>query len=299
MSRPRLPPQLYGTVKDPVWEMAWRPDRSAAMAEAQPIPHIRTMLHRIPDVQPRSDGPLPAAPLGSRVYAIGDIHGRLDLLCRLHDLIEADASRHPKRRQVVIYLGDYIDRGVDSRGVIDLLLSAPLPGFECFHLKGNHEDIALRFLEDPAVGPSWLRNGAPQTMESYGVRPPTPFGDPAEIARAQHELAEKIPSAHRAFFDRLALCHAEGDYFFAHAGVRPGVPLANQNSCDLMWIRDDFLLSGTDFGKVVVHGHTIDPEPQLRPNRIGIDTGAYWSGRLTALVLDGTGRTFLQTSELN
>jgi serine/threonine protein phosphatase 1 len=253
---------------------------------------------RDPSLNPylRSDGCLPAAPADSRVYAIGDIHGRLDLLRRLHELIAADASEHPARRRVVVYLGDYIDRGADSCGVIDLLLSAPLAGFECYHLKGNHEDIALRFLGDAMLGPNWLRNGAAETMESYGVSRPTPLEDPAEILRAQRQLGERMPPEHLAFFGRLALSHAEGDYFFAHAGVRPEVPLMQQHARDLMWIREEFLLSDTDFGKVVVHGHTIDVVPRIKPNRIGIDTGAYRSGRLTALVLDGMSRTFLQTS---
>lgn len=247
------------------------------------------------DPPPRSDISLPATPPDTRIYAVGDIHGRLDLLRVLHDLIAADASRHPNRRKIIVYLGDYIDRGSDSRGVIDLLLSAPLAGFECFHLRGNHEEIALQFLGDATLGPTWLRNGATETMASYGVAPPASLGDQAELTRAQRELDAKVPAAHWAFFNRLALCHAEGDYFFVHAGVRPGVPLAAQDREDLMWIRDEFLLSGADFGKVVVHGHTIDAAPRIRPNRIGIDTGAYRSGRLTAVVLDGTSRDFLQT----
>jgi len=245
----------------------------------------------------RAEDARPAVPAGTRLYAIGDIHGRVDLLRTLKDLIHEDAYRRQAPRNVVVYLGDYVDRGDESRAVIDVLLNEMLPGFESYHLKGNHEDTMLRFLGDTSVGPSWLSFGGRETLRSYGIDPPNPYAPAVELQRAQRALAASLPREHLEFLRGLLLSHQEGDYFFAHAGVRPGVPLAEQNSRDLMWIRDDFLLSGTDFGKVVVHGHTIDPEPQLRPNRIGIDTGAYWSGRLTALVLDGTSQTFLQTSE--
>ena len=153
----------------------------------------------------------------------------------------------------------------------------------------------LRFLEDTAVGPPWLFYGGGQTLASYGVRPPEMPLNARDLLRAQNELAERLPPRHRRFLVDLSLTHSEGDYFFAHAGVRPGVPLDQQTAQDLLWIRDDFLLSEANFGKIVVHGHTIVPRPDVRPNRIGIDTGAFASGHLTCLILEGSQLGFLQT----
>jgi len=238
----------------------------------------------------------PAVPAGSRIYAIGDVHGRLDLLVRLEALIAADAAAAGARRHVIVYLGDYVDRGPESRGVIERLMHRPLAGFERVHLLGNHEDYLLQFLENAAVGPNWCTYGGSETLASYGVRPPSSFTVRAsdfEIARVA--LAEKIPPAHVAFMRGLKLTHAEGGYLFVHAGVKPGVALAEQQAEDLLWIRNEFLDSAEDFGACVVHGHTIVEAPEERGNRIGIDTGAFATGRLTALVLDGTERRFLQT----
>lgn len=237
-----------------------------------------------------------AAPPGSRIYAIGDVHGRLDLLARLHDLIAADAAAAGARRKVVVYLGDYVDRGPDSRGVIDLLMRRPLAGFEHVYLLGNHEDYLLQFLENPAVGPHWCSYGGSETLASYGVRPPSPFlVRAAEYETASQALAQRIPPAHVEFMRGLRLTHQEGDYFFVHAGVRPGVALAAQQAEDLLWIRNEFLDSEDDFGACVVHGHTIVEQPEERPNRIGIDTGAFATGRLTAVALEGLSRKFIQT----
>ncbi|MGH7008739.1 MAG: metallophosphoesterase family protein [Stellaceae bacterium] len=238
----------------------------------------------------------PAVPAGSRIYAIGDVHGRLDLLTRLHALITADAADAPVQRRVIVYLGDYIDRGPDSRGVVGLLLQPPLPGFESIHLLGNHEDYMLQFLEHAEVGPHWCAYGGLATLASYGVRPPsgfTPYA--ADFETARRALADKIPSAHLDFLRGLKLTHAEGGYLFVHAGVRPGVALSDQQAEDLLWIRDKFLNWPDDFGACVVHGHTIVETPEQHANRIAIDTGAFATGRLTALVLDGTERRFIQT----
>ena len=237
----------------------------------------------------------PQAPAGSRIYAVGDIHGRADLLREMHQLIHEDAYRRQAPRNVVVYLGDYIDRGDESPAVIDLLLDEPLPSFDSIHLKGNHEDSLLRFLEDTSVGPAWTFYGGAATLRSYGVRPPEPATRPDELTRAQRELARLLPGRHHRFMQGLALTHEEGDYFFAHAGVRPDTPLDRQREEDLLWIRDEFLLSAADFGKIIVHGHTITDEPELRPNRIGIDTGAFASGTLTCLILEGSQLGFLQT----
>ena len=234
----------------------------------------------------------PEVPPGTRVYAVGDIHGRVDLLRQMHELIHLDAYHRQAPRNVIVYLGDYIDRGTDSPAVLDLLLDAPLPGFISVHLKGNHEDSLLRFLVDPSIGPAWLAYGGAATLLSYGVRPPDAA---AHLPRAQHDLAQRLPERHRRFMAGLTPSHSEGDYFFVHAGVRPSVPLEQQIEEDLLWIRDEFLESDAEYGKIVVHGHTITSRPDVRRNRIGIDTGAFASGTLTALVLEGAEWSFLQT----
>ena len=221
------------------------------------------------------------------MYAIGDIPGRLDLLATLEALIRDDAAAAPEARKVVVYLGDYVDRGPDSRGVIEHLLAEPLAGFECVHLIGNHESMMLDFLRDVAMGPGWLWNGGDATLESYGVAAPIGWSDRDLLEAARSGLAAALPADHRAFLDRLARSHREGDYLFVHAGIRPGVGLDAQDPNDLIWIREPFLESTAEHGVVVVHGHTIAREPQYRDNRIGIDTGAYRTGQLTALRLEG------------
>jgi serine/threonine protein phosphatase 1 len=237
----------------------------------------------------------PSAPPGTRLYAIGDIHGRADLLRALTALIRDDARRRQAPRNVAVYLGDYVDRGPHSRDVIDLLRSEPLPGFEHIHLRGNHEDVMLRFLVDISVGPSWLAFGGRETLQSYGVDAPFPEAAPDELERAQRALAQRLPAEHLAFLRGLRLLHQEGDFCFVHAGVKPGVPLDRQREQDLLWIRDEFLASNAEFGRIVVHGHSISPVPEVRRNRIGIDTGAFRTDRLTCLVLEGAERSFLQT----
>lgn len=239
--------------------------------------------------------PPPRAPEGSRVYAIGDIHGCAGLLRRLHEAVRADAESAVGLRKVVVYLGDYIDRGLESRQVIDMLTREPLEGFERVYLMGNHDLWMLEFLDDPAAGPGWLFNGGNATLLSYGVGQGEALGAPARLAALQAQLRAALPAAHRDFLAALRPMHVEGDYLFVHAGVRPGVPLDAQSNDDLFWIRDPFLDSDADFGKVVVHGHTIAEAPEILPNRIGIDTGAFATGRLTCLVLEGTQQRFLQT----
>jgi serine/threonine protein phosphatase 1 len=233
-------------------------------------------------------------PAGSRIYAIGDMHGRLDLLERLRTVIVEDAKWHPVERKVVVYLGDYVDRGPDSRGVVDLLARDRLPGFESVFLKGNHEDSMLQFLVDPGVAPAWMNYGGDATLYSYGVRPPDPRKID-ELLAAQKAFIEALPPEHLEFRRALKLVHIEGDYAFVHAGFREGVPIESQTPEDMMWIRNEFLLSDADFGKIAVHGHTITDHPQIRGNRIGIDTGAFATGTLTCLVLEGAERRFLAT----
>ncbi len=242
-----------------------------------------------------------AVPPGTRVYAVGDCHGGLEALRRLRSRIVADSARTddagpPVRRRVVVYLGDYIDRGPDSRGVLELLIGEPLTGFESVHLRGNHESFMREFLAGEDVASVWLRNGGAETLHSYGLdvaalNGPWPLGDPPALRAA---LTSAVPKAHRAFLDGLALSHTEGDYYFVHAGVRPDVPLEAQGENELLWIREPFLSSTADHGKVVVHGHSVAREPEVRINRIGIDTGACFGGKLTALVLEGDRHRFLQ-----
>ena len=239
--------------------------------------------------------PPSTAPAGSRLYALGDIHGRADLLEALLQQIEADAEYHPDVAKRLIYLGDYVDRGPASSAVIDMVLNDGPAGFEVVSLMGNHEEMMLRFLEDIEVGRSWMMNGGDATLRSYGVDAPSMFAATPVLLHAQQQFAERLPASHRSFLESLATSHTEGDYLFVHAGVRPGVPLEEQLTEDLLWIRDEFLDSDRDFGKVVVHGHSISLDPEFRANRIGIDTGAYRSGQLTCLVLEGTGRTLLTT----
>lgn len=230
-----------------------------------------------------------------RIYAVGDIHGCVEELRALLGLIQVDAAAHSDREKVIIYLGDYIDRGPDSRGVVDLLIKEPLPGFESVHLKGNHEDTLARFLEDARIAPLWLSFGGAATLLSYGVQPPGFSASDAALQRAGRELSASLPADHVAFYRRLRTKHLLGNYLFVHAGVRPGVPLGEQREEDMIWIRNEFLSSKADFGKIVVHGHNITPSPDIWPNRIGIDTGAFASGRLTCLVIDGSTRNFICT----
>jgi serine/threonine protein phosphatase 1 len=237
-----------------------------------------------------------AVPAGYRVYAIGDIHGRLDLLTALHSDILDDSKQHPHDgTNVLIYLGDYIDRGPYSREVIEYLMRDPLPGFESVRLMGNHDEAILKFLEDPAIGPSWSSFGGEATLLSYGVRAPSGIIGAARWEDMRRQLAENMPESHVAFLRALKTSVEAGDYMFVHAGVRPGVPLAAQRQEDLLWIRDTFLDSALDHGKVVVHGHTPVDAPEVRPNRIGVDTGAFASGVLTAVVLEGESRRFICT----
>lgn len=236
----------------------------------------------------------PSTPPRTRVYAIGDIHGCLGQLEALHRAILEDAEGAPERR-LLVYLGDYVDRGADSRRVIDCLLQPPPAGFERVLIKGNHEDFMLQVLEDKSVFLPWLMNGGDATCRSYGLEPTAPpDGCDDLLAWLQRALTEALPPPHRAFLEALSLHHVEGDYYFCHAGIRPGVALEAQTAEDLMWIRDPFLTSRNDHGKVVVHGHTPVPDPETRTNRIGIDTGACYGGKLTALVLDGHEQRFLQ-----
>ena len=231
----------------------------------------------------------------SRVYAIGDVHGRLDLLRRLVAMIGADAETAPPATCTLVMLGDYVDRGPESAGVVDWLIDYDNADLPLVALQGNHEQSMLRFLSDTGIGPAWLYYGGSETLRSYGITAPRHADEPALLKRLQEAFAHSLPTRHRAFLAGLPRTHVDGDYFFVHAGIRPGVPLAAQRREDLLWIRDEFLRSDAEHGKVVVHGHTISHEPDLCRNRIGIDTGAFATNRLTSIVLDSASYRFLHT----
>jgi calcineurin-like phosphoesterase family protein len=224
-------------------------------------------------------------PSPGRVYVIGDIHGRADLLEGMIVAIARDLEAAQSVDCLTTTLGDYIDRGPDSRKVVERLADNPFP-MRFVALKGNHEALLENFLVDPSVGEAWRRVGGLETLHSYGVDVgPMMQGRGYEAAAAAFRAA--LPQAHRDFFSSLETSLTLERYFLCHAGVRPNVPLARQNDDDLLWIRDEFLRSETDFGKIVVHGHTPTEKPEICPNRINIDTGAYLSGRLTCAVLEG------------
>lgn len=236
----------------------------------------------------------PRVPAGERIYVVGDVHGRSDLLARLHHAIRADLHQRPApHKRTVIYLGDYVDRGPGSFEVIEMLIRAPIEEADSVHLKGNHEDMMLRFIHGEHV-PAWLHNGGDATLASYGVAVGMMSGS-SMMEELRRHLRKALPAAHLAFLESLRLMHVAGDYLFVHAGIRPGVPLDAQRPADLMWIREPFLAKKDICDKCVVHGHTITMVPEVHPHRIGIDTGAFYSGRLTCLVLEADRLGFLQT----
>ena len=230
------------------------------------------------------------------VYAIGDIHGRIDLLRVLLQRIREDmATRSLLESPLLIFLGDYVDRGPASRAVIEQVMALRAT-HTVVTLRGNHEDTLLRFLDDPSIGPTWMEQGGAQTLLSYGVTPP-PRGEADLWMEARDRLAEALPPSHLAFLEGLEHYALIGDYVFAHAGVRPGIPVDQQTTQDLMWIRRPFLAVDKAIDRVVVHGHTPTEEPHMGHWRIGVDTGAYATGVLTAVRLSGTDRAFLSTRE--
>ncbi len=226
----------------------------------------------------------PRLPEDLRIYAIGDIHGRLDLLDETLARIDADLAKAPIGHAIEVYVGDYIDRGPASRQVIDRLIARSRKRSAIF-LKGNHETYVSEFIDKPSVLTAWQQYGGLETLMSYGLQPPikADANEQIELAKAFRFM---LPGSHKEFFTGMPLCASYGDFFFVHAGVRPRVPLDEQREEDLLWIRDDFLLFEDDFEKVVVHGHTPVREPDIRANRINIDTGAYATGRLTCLMLE-------------
>ena len=237
---------------------------------------------------------MPSGKRGARAYAVGDIHGCLHLLDDLIGQIEADLAAYPVDEAFMVFVGDLIDRGPDSAGVIERLRSYRHPQLKPIFLAGNHEEYLLRILggETDKID-AWLTYGGKECVQSYGVEPDQLIVLPA--GEALLLLRKRIPEGHQRFLKGLADTFRFGDYLFVHAGIRPGLALEKQSRADMRWIREPFLNDNGDHGFVVVHGHTIVEEVEERPNRIGIDTGAYRSGILTALVVEGTERRFLST----
>jgi serine/threonine protein phosphatase 1 len=225
-------------------------------------------------------------PDGQRVYAVGDIHGCLDRLVALHEMIAEDIAARPVARSSLVHLGDYVDRGADSAQVIDWLIhQPPVPADEIINLMGNHEFMMLAAIAgvDPEAPNHWLMNGGADSLLSWGIARNVP----------PEAWAERIPRQHLVFLRDLAVRWRSGPYLFVHAGVRPGVPMEKQSRHDMLWIREPFLSSSEDHGAVIVHGHTPKWEPVVRPNRIAIDTGAVLGGDLTCVVLEGDRLGFL------
>ncbi len=234
-------------------------------------------------------------PEGWRVYAIGDIHGRDDLLRELHQIILEDSMDNPDLSKMAVYLGDYVDRGARVRETIDELLYHPLPGFSSRYLMGNHEQLLLSFLDDPSILQFWINIGGSSTLLSYGVQAPGSGFSASRVNSIRGELISLMPKAHLSFIQSLEPYVLFGDYLFVHAGIRPGIDLEAQKPDDIFWIRDEFLDAGIDHGFRVVHGHTIDEQIQEHPNRIGVDTGACSTGVLTCAILEDDQVNFLHT----
>ena len=220
-----------------------------------------------------------SAPADTRIYAVGDIHGRADLLSEITGRIDDDIRRRPVAHTVEVYLGDYVDRGPHSRTVIDLL-AVRLVANHAVCLRGNHEAVMEGFLQDPAILEYWLPLGGMQTLASYGI----------DLHR---RFRDAFPRAHELFMQCLRNQFSCGDFLFVHAGIRPDVPIEQQNVNDLIWIRDEFLDSTRNHERFIVHGHTPVPHPDIKHNRINIDTGAWRTGTLTCIAIEGSTILFL------
>jgi serine/threonine protein phosphatase 1 len=242
------------------------------------------------------DAPSPVSttrrvPDGTRVYCVGDIHGRDDLLEKMAERVKADMEGRSFDHVTTVFLGDYVDRSFGSMRVLERLSRSEWPT-PMIALAGNHEELLMTFLSDEGVLEAWRHLGGLETLHSYGVDVGLGMGK-REFKKIKAEFAKRFPEQHRQFLETLKTSKAIGDYFFCHAGVRPGVPLDRQHRDDLLNIRGPFLFSEAEHGKLVVHGHTPSVTPEIRPNRIGIDTAAYATNRLTCLVLEADERRFL------
>ncbi len=230
----------------------------------------------------KAPGTLPA---GRRIYAIGDVHGCDSRLAELHAAIADDLAHRPCGAPLLLHLGDYVDRGPDSRGVVARLAGGdPLPGVPSVNLLGNHEQTMIDALSGLGASMTdWMIQGGREALQSWGGDPDAP----------RPTWPGHVPDAHMGFLKNLALTHREGSYLFAHAGIRPGIAIEDQTRQDLISIRQAFLYSEADFGVTVVHGHTPKQDPVIKHNRIGIDTGAVYGGRLTCAILETDRVAFL------
>jgi serine/threonine protein phosphatase 1 len=227
-------------------------------------------------------------PPGERVYAVGDVHGCLDRLVALHEMIAEDIAERPAEHVTLVHLGDYVDRGPDSAQVVDWLINRPpVPADVIVNLMGNHEHMMLSAVAgiDQEAPTQWLMNGGADSLLSWGI----------SRAVLAAEWAGRIPLQHLIFLRDLGISHRIGPYLFVHAGILPGVALDQQSKQDMLWIREPFLSSRVDHGVIVVHGHTPKRDPVVQPNRIAIDTGAVLGGALTCVVLEDDRLGFLQS----
>jgi serine/threonine protein phosphatase 1 len=253
-----------------------------------------SLLNRLTGGLIGDDQGRPRGAKGARAYAVGDIHGRLDLLDTLLARIEQDIASRPPRKTYIIFLGDLVDRGPESAGVVERLRTwRPRHGRPIF-LAGNHEEVLLNIVGgDASVVADWLRFGGAECAQSYGIDPGALRR--MEDAEAARRVGEAVPRTHVEFLRSFADTFRFGDYLFVHAGIRPGVAVEDQARPDLRWIREPFLSDAKEHGFIVVHGHTIVAEVEERPNRIAIDTGAYKSGVLTALAIEDKQRWLIAT----
>lgn len=243
----------------------------------------------------QKDRPLPSVPDGLRVYAIGDIHGRRDLLDQLLDMIDDDGDRRGECETHLILLGDLVDRGPDSRAVVERAMTLGHDYDRASFLMGNHEEVMLGAITgDPRLVRFFNRIGGRETILSYGL--PVNQYRSMELEELAEAIPELFPQQHIDFISGFDDQIIIGDYVFVHAGIRPQVPLSEQTAQDMRWIREEFIKDKTHHEKYVIHGHTISEQIDEQPNRIGIDTGAYLSDQLTAIGLEGTERWFLQTA---
>jgi Calcineurin-like phosphoesterase len=266
-------------------------EHRAQGVRAKFVPWMDPFLKRLGKKAPAAAAIERRVPDGMRVYCVGDIHGRDDLLRQMAKQVEADLEPSSFEEAVTVFLGDYVDRGLGSMRVVEQLACGQWPT-SVIALAGNHEDLLMAFLKDEGVIESWRNLGGLETLHSYGVNV-GPAMAKRDFGGVQAAFAACFPELHRQFLERLKDSITIGDYFFCHAGVRPGVPLDRQDRNDLLTIRDTFLASKLEHGKLVVHGHTPSLVPEIRFNRIGIDTAGYATGRLTCLVLEKNQQRFL------
>lgn len=237
-------------------------------------------------------------PDNTRLFAIGDVHGCLEELKALHQLIMNDLAANPVKNYKIIHLGDYVDRGPQSCGCIQFLLDMTRENQNVLCFKGNHEDKFLKFLREPIeTVDSFLTYGGEECAISYGVKPPDNALSDEQTISFCEEMRKAIPIEHTDFLENLPTSYIAGDYMFVHAGIRPGVPLDAQDDYDLMWIRKDFLPHKEPFEKVIIHGHTPHHHVRVETNRINIDTMAFSTGKLTCLVLEADQYRFLETGK--